>query len=73
MIKNELKDFVLDYFRTNSANVLVSKEHITVKVPEKIAQKLDCEKILNITFDKEYAKKNEDIDFITNDSKLLTK
>jgi hypothetical protein len=73
MIKNELKDFVLDYFRTNSANVLVSKEHITVKIPEKIAQKLDCEKILNITFDKEYAKKNEDIDFITNDSKLFNK
>jgi hypothetical protein len=73
MTKSDLKDFILDYFRANNANVLISKEHITIQTPEKIAEKLDCEKILNITFDKEYAKKNEDIDFITNGSKLFNK
>jgi len=73
MIKSELKDFVLDYFRVNNANILVSKEQVTIQVPEKISEKVDCEKVLNITFDKDYAKKNEDIDFITTDSKLFNK
>jgi hypothetical protein len=73
MIDSGLKDFVLDYLRTNNAKMLVSREHVTVQVPEKLAQKLECEKILNITFDKEYAKKNENIDFITSDSKLFNK
>lgn len=73
MEKNELKDFVLDYFKINNAKVLESKKHITVQVPKRIADKLNCESILNITFDKEYAEKNEDIDFIAKGSALLNK
>lgn len=73
MEKNELKDFVLDYFKVNNAKVLESKKHITVQVPKRVADKLNCEPVLNITFDKEHAEKNEDIDFIAKGSALLNK
>jgi hypothetical protein len=70
---NKLKDFVLDYFKTNNAKVLESKKHFTIQVTKRIADKLSCEPVLNITFDKQYAEKNEDIDFIAIGSALLNK
>ena len=73
MDANELKDFVLDYFKINNAKVLESKKHITIQVPKRIANKLDCEPVLNITFDRKYAEKNEDIDFVAKGSALLNK
>ncbi|MBU3897074.1 MAG: hypothetical protein KJ697_04045 [Nanoarchaeota archaeon] len=73
MIKNDLENFVLDYFRINNGEVLIGKKHITIKVPKQLADTLNCENVLNISFDKEYVKKNEDIDFITTGSKLFNK
>ena len=69
----DLKDFVLDYFQINNARVLESKQHITIQMPKRIAEKLNCEPILNITFDKQYAEKNKDIDFIAKGSALLNR
>ena len=73
METNELKSFVLDYFRINNAKILESKRHITIQVPKRVAEKLKCDSILNVTFDKKYAEKNEDIDFIARGSPLLKK
>jgi len=73
MEKDELKEFVLDYFRINNAKVLESKKQITIQVPKRITDKLSCEPILNITFDKQFAEKNENIDFIAKGSVLLNK
>jgi hypothetical protein len=73
MQSNELKDFVLDYFKINNAKVLESKKHFTIQVPKRISDKLSCEPVLSITFDKQYAEKNEDIDFIAIGSALLNK
>ena len=70
---DELKNFVLDYFRINNAKVLESGKHVTVQVPKRISDKLNCEPILNITFNKQYAEKNEDIDFVAVGSSLLNR
>jgi hypothetical protein len=73
MQTDDLKNFVLDYFRINNARILESKNHITIQMPKRIAEKLNCELILNITFDKQYAEKNKDIDFIAKGAALLNK
>lgn len=73
METNDLKDFVLDYFRINNAKVLESGKHVTIQVPKRISDKLKCEPILNITFNKQYAEKNEDIDFVAIGSSLLNR
>jgi hypothetical protein len=70
---NQLKDFVIDYFKANNAKVLESKKQITIQISKRLASKLNCENILNITFDKELAEKNPDIDFIAIGSALLNK
>ncbi len=70
---NQLKDFVTDYFKANNAKVLESKKQITIQVPKRLSEKLNCETILNITFDREIAEKNPDIDFIAVGSALLNK
>lgn len=73
METNDLKDFVLDYFKINNAKVLESGKHVTIQVPKRISDKLKCEPILNITFNKQYAEKNEDIDFVAIGSSLLNR
>lgn len=73
METNDIKDFVLAYFKVNNAKILETKKHITIQLPKRIATKLNCEPVLNITFDKKYAEKNEDIDFIAKGSALLNK
>lgn len=70
---NQLKDFVIDYFKANNAKLLESKKQITIQVPKRLSEKLNCETILNITFDREIAEKNPDIDFIAVGSALLNK
>ena len=70
---NLLKDFVVEYFKTNNAKVLEGKKQITIQVPKRLSEKLGCGDILNITFDKEVAGKNPDIDFIAIGSALLNK
>src|SRR3989344_4249996 len=70
---NQLKGFVMDYFEANNAKVLESKKQITIQVPKRLSEKLNCETILNITFDREIAEKNPDIDFIAVGSALLNK
>jgi hypothetical protein len=70
---NQLKEFVTDYFKANNAKVLESKKQITIQIPKRLSAKLNCEQILNITFDKELAEKNPDIDFIAIGSALLNK
>jgi len=70
---NELKEFVLDYFKANNAKILESRKQITIQVPKRLFTKLNCEQILNITFDKDLAEKNPDIDFIAIGSALLNK
>ena len=68
-----IKSFVLDYFKANNAKTLESKKHITIQLPKRLSEKLNCDAILNITFDKEYAEKNRDIDFVAIGSSLLNK
>ena len=70
---NQLKEFVVDYFKANNSKVLESKKQITIQVPKRLCSKLNCEQILNITFDREVAEKNPDIDFIAAGSALLDK
>lgn len=70
---NQLKNFIIDYFKANNAKVLESKKQITIQVPKRLASKLNCENILNIIFDKKIAEKNPDIDFIAIGSALLNK
>ena len=69
----ELKEFVVEYFKANNAKVLEGKKQLTIQVPKRLCEKLCCEQILNITFDKEVAEKNPDIDFIAIGSALLNK
>ena len=70
---NQLKEFVVDYFKINNAKVLEGKKQITLQIPKRLSEKLSCEDVLNITFDKEVAEKNPDIDFIAVGSALLGK
>lgn len=70
---NQIKEFVMDYFKANNAKVLKSKNQITIQVPKRLSEKLKCEQILNITFDKKIAEKNPDIDFIAIGSALLNR
>jgi hypothetical protein len=52
---------------------LEGKKQLTVQVPKRLSEKLGCEEILNITFDKKVAENNPDIDFIAIGSVLLNK
>jgi hypothetical protein len=70
---NQLKEFVVEYFKVNNAKVLEGKKQLTIQIPKRLCEKLGCEQVLNITFDKKVAEKNPDIDFIAMGSALLNK